>query len=356
MVDVLGQPTSTADPLGLPPQQSIQEISDLAKKRKECQLQGGTWNEETQTCELPTSTRGEPEAGEELLGTGVDTVRRRVDPNDPNSPFEIVTLDSTQKQPEPGEAPFKFGRATQQDRADIERIKGERLTDAQRLKVLEAGIEAEQLAGQVGQFERQDVEVTPTDWNEARSQALVSAIPAAISAAGAGAVLGGRTGATRGAAAGAPGAVLGGAAGTIIGGIAGFSASFVRDMTSNIKSQRIDNTQAQKRTLDEGKQNLASAATFAAANPENKYEALAAFNSQLSNIDQAYRQMKIDTSRDVAKFETAKPDLAEFEAFYSVGGERDQLIQEMRVAMSTQSDLQYAFMQDAYNRGLLDGN
>ncbi|KKK79005.1 hypothetical protein LCGC14_2837830, partial [marine sediment metagenome] len=58
--------------------------------------------------------------------------------------------------------------------------------------------------------------------------------------------------------------------------------------------------------------------TLARADPSKRMEYLAKFNMQLALINQSFRQMKLDTSRDVAKFETALPNLAEFNTFYSV--------------------------------------
>ena len=48
--------------------------------------------------------------------------------------------------------------------------------------------------------------------------------------------------------------------------------------------------------------------------------------------------MKLDTSRDVTKFETAIPNLAEFETFYSRDGERDFLVVDMRVNLAAPID------------------
>ena len=123
-------------------------------------------------------------------------------------------------------------------------------------------------------------------------------------------------------------------------------------MTSNLASQRRDTTTAQQRVLDEGKQTMKDWATLAEADPTNKAKYLAEYNKVSAQIDQAYRQMKLDTTRDVAKFETALPNLAEFEAFYAAGGERDTLDIEMRNALLTPSNVEYNVIELANRRPL----
>jgi hypothetical protein len=60
--------------------------------------------------------------------------------------------------------------------------------------------------------------------------------------------------------------------------------------------------------------------------------------------------MKLDTNRDVAKFETALPDLAEFEAFYSAGGERDTLDLDMQNALLSPVSAEYKILELAQRR------
>jgi len=124
-------------------------------------------------------------------------------------------------------------------------------------------------------------------------------------------------------------------------------------MISNFKSQRRDTTTAQQRVLDEGKQNLNDWSTLAKNDPANRAYYLAQYNKQSAQINQAYRQMKLDTSRDVTKFETALPNLAEFEAFYSQGGERDALDNEMKNSLLAQAPEGYDMMELSYRRGFV---
>ena len=232
--------------------------------------------------------------------------------------------------------PKDDGKTTDQDRAEIEAMQagGELYADRQAAKA-----EAEQLSGQVGQYDPLAIDQDSSlDYKEAAITGLVDFIPRAITGIGSLALLRG-TGLVGGAGGAATaGRLLMGVNPWVAGAaiIAGITAS----MISNFKSQRRDTTTAQQRVLDEGKQSLQDWSTQAAADPANKMMYLAEFNKQLAQIDQADRQMKWDTAHDILKFETAIPNKAEFIAFYSVGGERDALIADMRLSIGGGQDPQ----------------
>jgi hypothetical protein len=233
---------------------------------------------------------------------------------------------------------FKLKKeAIERAQGDILRIKSGQPTKAQaqlqeeeQARSLE---ESQQMALQVGQtapeMGMETLQPTGLDYGEAVTSGLVSGIPNMIRMAGQAAVGGAVVGAVGGLATGgifsAPLAIIGAGA-TFIGSLAG-------SMISNMKQQRRDTTTAQKRVLDEGKQTLKDWVTLAEQDPANKQKYLSEFNKVSAQIDQAYRQMKLDTQRDVLKFETAIPDLAEFETYYASGGERDVLNIEMRQAL-----------------------
>jgi len=183
------------------------------------------------------------------------------------------------------------------------------------------------LAGQVGQIQP-TTGVTPTaiDYGEAASVAVREGIPRALTIAGAAALTGAGVGAVAGGGAASVPLALAGAA-------AGFMGSISASMLGSIKGQRIDTTTAQQRVLDEGKQNMQEAATQAAADPSNRVTYLAAFNAQKQVIQNAHVEMLTDTNADVLKFETALPNLAEFNAFYGPGGELFLLEQDMQRAL-----------------------
>ena len=231
------------------------------------------------------------------------------------------------------------------ERAELMVLKGSPSTE-QLMQQQQAEIQAQQLAGQVGQFQQLGVEPTGLDVGQAATQGIVGAIPRALSFAA--------SGAAAGALGGSAFAGVGAVPGAIIGAVGGFVSGITSSMISNFKSQRTDTTNAQKRVLDEGKQNLNDWATLAAADPANRSLYIKNFNQQLALIDQAYRQMKLDTSRDVAKFETALPDLAEFEAFYMAQGERDYLVAKMYQSLGVMQDPDFSYqMQElATRRGM----
>ena len=221
------------------------------------------------------------------------------------------------------------------------------LTPDQRLQAAQGA----ELAGQVGEFGQLSVGgETPTDFRQAAMQGIVASIPRAISLGITGAGLGFAGGSVAGSVAGPVGS---GALGAI-GAAAGFAGGISSGILSDMKSQRTDNTNAQQRVLDEGKQVLADWVSYARANPNDRTTALAGFNLQLAQIDQAYRQMQIDTAGDQFKFESAIPNLAEFEAFYNMAGERDNLVLEMGAALQTPASTEYGFM-DMANRRLGNG-
>ena len=214
----------------------------------------------------------------------------------------------------------------------IKRIKrGERQLEAKR----KAQLEAQQLGGQLGQFDRLGVSPTGLDVGEGIVSGLRDAIPRALTLASGAAVAGATAGLATGGTLSVP-LAAGAAALTFVG-------SITRSMLGNFKSQRTDTTTAQQRVLDEGKQNLNDWATLAASDPANRATYVNNFNQQLALIDQAYRQMKLDTSRDVVKFETALPNLAEFETFYSTQGERDFLVSRMYNSLNVPQDQEYEY-------------
>ena len=179
----------------------------------------------------------------------------------------------------------------------------------------------EELVEEVGVFEPTAIEQTELDWKEAATAGAINSIPSALGFA--------VTGVGVGLAGGPVGAVGGGAAGLAGGFVSGMASG----MSTSFKEQRTDITTAQQRVLDEGKQNLNDLASAAAGDPSNRAKYLELYNKQSQLIDEAYRQMVLDTNEDVAKWETALPNLAEFETFYSEGGERDVLDIKMQTAL-----------------------
>ena len=311
------------------------QIPQANTPKEQCRLDGGFWDEQTQTC-IP----------KDLSAIGQEPKK---DPREQ----ELI------KQFKAGGRPSDIPTGVALTREQSARLRAAQEFEASKQGGLSAqqGIliqeqraiqqaEGQAFAGQVGQFGQLGISPTGFDFAEAGVAGLRTAIPASIGtaatvfgAATLGAKLGGATGTIA-----APGI------GTAIGAALGFTGGIVAGILSNMNSQRTDTTTAQQRVLDEGKQVLSDWRTLAESNPARRQEAITGFNAQLALIDQAYRQMKLDTSRDLGKFETALPNLAEFEAFYSNQGERDFLIAEMILALRVPNDINFAMLELASRR------
>ena len=298
---------------------------------QKCRARGGIWHSDRGVCVMPKDEDKEEEKQSSGGGSFSEKSLGKVTPTTPE-----ITLDKEGNQVGITLPDGRFFGGLSQD--DVQQIAAAQLEKttlpagttqvgtAQRAADVQA--QGQQLAGQVGQGAELGVSPTGLDVGEAAIAGVVGAIPRALGLAATGAAVG-----AAGGTAIAPG--VGTAAGAAIGAAAGFVSGLASSMIGNFKSQRTDTTTAQQRVLDEGKQTLKDWATLAKNDPANRASYLAEYNKQSSQINQAYRQMKLDTSRDFAKFETALPNLAEFESYYSAGGERDILDIEMRNALLT---------------------
>ncbi|MAH51092.1 hypothetical protein CMI37_35070 [Candidatus Pacearchaeota archaeon] len=313
-------------------------------EREKCEQGGGFWDVKTQTC-IKMPKPAEPEPPKKSLKIFEPQVKKLSDEErkraEKDRGVSIVT--------------DRFGNEIIQTRQDIEAAEagfGKGMQSAaEQLKQREIQLaEGQKLSGQIGQFQqtglRQPGVIGEFDYGEAAIAGLRKAIPSAVGAAttvfGAG-ILGAKIAGTAGTVA-APGV------GTAIGAALGFVGGITAGILSNMASQRRDTTTAQQRVLDEGKQNLQDWITLARTDSSRKLEALRGFNAQLTLIDGAYRQMKLDTQKDLLKFETALPNLAEFETFYSAQGERDFLSAEMALTLQAPSDPTWAMLEMAQRR------
>jgi len=291
----------------------------LDAKKQACAAKGWFWDDATNTCvqdmppqkiDLSTITGSSTE----------ETPQSKTDRNINFNPDGTVTVAGANKKPV----------TLTKEEYDVYLGKPGELTENVKQAQAQPNIQefqAEQAGQQLGQFGELPIEPTGLDVGEAATTGIVQNIPKALSyAAAAGIVTGAGTNPVSWAAASAV------FVGTLAGGI-----------ISSFKSQRTDTTTAQQRVLDEGKQNLNDWTTLAAVDPANSRLYVEKFNQQLALIDQAYRKMKLDTSRDVAKFETALPNLAEFETFYNLQGEKDFLVARMRQALGVQQDPEYIY-------------
>ncbi len=292
---------------------------DERTPKEKCEAKGGFWDEERQVCLLvkKPDKPAEPTPGTGGGGTKVFTDVKTGVPGGVEidgrrflglSKSEVELLLERQKQQE--------ATLTSQTLAGQEQ---QALQEQQQR-------EGKVLAGQIGQFEQLPVSPTGLDVKEALISGARDAIPRAITLAGGAAVAGATVGLATGGVASVP-LAIGAAAVTFVGSLAA-------SMISNFKSQRTDTTTAQQRVLDEGKQTMQDWVTLAAADPANKARYLGEYNNQAALISQAYREMETDVIQDRIKLETAIPNLAEFETFYSDGGEGEVLDLDMELALT----------------------
>lgn len=329
---------------------NVPTLQQNTTPKQDCERSGGIWDEEKQVC----LRLGDPEAfnKQQSQGLGKNTINNKDTIKKPE-----VFVDEATKIPS--------GFTTADGRSFLgvnpeQAIRG--VTSQQDLRALPEGVnpvgtestairqqqEAQALSRQVGQFgqlEAGERFLGGVDPQEALTQGVIGSLPGALRLAVAGAGVGLAEGALVGSVVPGAGTAAGATAGAVIGGSAGLISGIASGIISSSKGQRRDTVNAQKRVLDEGKQRLNDWAILAATDPANKHFYVSQFNLQLSEIDQAYRQMKFDTTSDVAKFETALPDLAEFEAFYSFAGERDVSILKMNQALVGPTNIDYEFLE-----------
>lgn len=313
-------------------------------RKTACESQGGTWDNQAKRCIFPPK---QTEAQQPVETPKIEPTKPEIF-RDEKGNVTGVKLPSGESYV--GVGPEQVGAILKQFEQAPPEVQAQGIQPVgTQQRQFEQQLQAQQLVGQIGQFGQLPVSPTGLDVGEAATQGIVGAIPRALGLAATGAGVG-----LVGGTAVAPG--IGTASGAAIGAAAGFVSGIASSMISNFRSQRTDTTNAQKRVLDEGKQTLNDWVTLAATDPANRHFYISSFNQQLALIDQAYRQMKLDTQRDVAKFETALPDLAEFEAFYAAQGERDFLIADMQNSLLQPSTTEYKMIELAQRRSKINEN
>lgn len=328
----------------VPGERETQKREADRQARAQCVASGGRWDEATGTCIMPppkveNSAQGAPVPQAQLTSPEVYT-------NQSGRPSGIALPDGRSFL---GLSQDDVNKIAQREQAKTQLPEGTAPVGTAQAQ-LEAGLQGQALAGQVGQFGQLPVSPTGFDTQEAVLQGIAGTIPRALSLATAGAGAGLVGGATVGSVIPGAGTAAGAGAGAAIGAAAGFVSGISSGIISNYKKQRTDTTQQQRKVLREGKQNLKDWATLAQADPSNKAYYLSQYNAQAAQIDKAYRQLKLDTSRDLAKFEGAEVELTEFEMFYGAGGEKDAIDQDMRNALMAVSSPEYRLLELA-NRG-----
>lgn len=222
----------------------------------------------------------------------------------------------------------------------------------------EALQEGAALAGSVGSIGNVGGQATPLDQSQANLAGLRGAIGPGLAGAGslasAGALAGlgfrgAATGARTGIAAGLPGVVTGALVGAAIGLISGAVAGFINGRIDNLQNQAKGNIAANQITLRESEGDLRKDIA-AAWGGGNKAPLVEDFNARLADIERGYTELKLATEQDVNLFlsQDGSAQLQRYAEFYRPGGAREQLIAEMRLALSSTPNSERAiqFMTD----------
>jgi hypothetical protein len=218
--------------------------------------------------------------------------------------------------------------------------------------------QANLLGAQVGQFEQLDVSPTGLDVGEAILKGAVEGIPRAIGTIAGLDLLGSAVGGKGAATTAGKAATVGkaGRLGGVLGKVnpyaaAGTALAFISEsIVSDFKEQRRNMNERPRVVLQDGKTSLGALVTLAANDPARRMQHLADFNTQLALIEQAHRQVKLDTSRDVVLFERSEDVLADFNSFYDPGSERDQVVAEMQAALGADIDPEFIFRMNELNQ------
>ena len=227
----------------------------------------------------------------------------------------------------------------------MEAFEQERETEWRQQLAQQLGVPVEQIPSQqqMGQTGVMGPDGIPLEAGEAtpinRRQTFLAAVasdPVSLLIGGyagvkVGALAGAKVGAMVGAGAGPVGAAVGATAGVILG----VAAAVYRNAQRNVKSQKTDNLGAQTSTLRDGTSNLRQLYRLANLDPANAERYIGLFNQQLTKIDQAHSQMKIDTSKDLnlALGIDGTRARQDFENFYAPGGRREVSIMRMQEAI-----------------------
>lgn len=295
-----------------------QEERDRIKKAKaECKAQGGTWNEATQSCDLPLDKQKiNPKIIEGIVSgeQSKEQTQQNVKLTAPEyirdeetgaikgiklpdgrtflgiNKKEIDALASnymSKTTPPEGTVPAGTARTTAERQAQIQRL----------TELAQQGLLTPE--------ELQQIEGASTDWGQALGAGVAGVIPGLLGGAAAGAI------------AGAPIAGVGAIPGAIGGAIVGGLGTFLTSMRSNIKSQQTGQFSADTTALTKGERMLRSLITDTNQNPQNAAENIALFYHTLNLIDAAHAKTWKDSQENLNVFlgNDGTPQLAKFNTF-----------------------------------------
>ena len=300
-------------------------IPPIITPKEQCKIDGGVWDEETQTC-----LRMKKEEKEVTPPPKVNAKTPEVFIDPKSGRKTGITLPDGRTFF--GLSPAEIDEIAAREKAKTTLPEGTALVGTAQRQA-EEQFRLQQQIGQIGQVGQ----LTPAQQADInRSQALtagtVGQIPSILSTAGQFAV--------GGAIAGAPAGGIGAIPGALIGGGIGIIAGITRGVLGNIKEQQRGELQAADVELTNARTNMRQLAMLASQDPANADIYIKQYNEQLTRIHQARRQTKAEVTGDLNSFmEDGREQLADFDAFLQPGGIADVYGQKLKIALQTDTPL-----------------
>jgi len=317
-------------PITPPP--SVLEETALAERKRKCIEKGGTWDEATQTCKLPTLEEGQiPLTETQREAAAQAESRARLEEEEkiqlvPEVPEVAPTPDTDPREIFTPGTILKPGEVVVTDAEGVERIQTpETLAEAKRQEeVTQAGVGGVgvkqliadatrklNLAAQVGQIDFQtamELDELGINWREAFLKGGSDVIPGALQF---GAIAGG---AALVSGVGAPVAIPA----AIVGAAFGAIKSFYSGVTGSIKAQKGDLISGKRTELKQRQRSLQNYISAANANPASADEMTVAFNTELSLIRKDYNTLNKEANEDLTLFggQDGTPQLIAYEIFF----------------------------------------
>jgi len=196
-------------------------------------------------------------------------------------------------------------------------------------------VQQEQLMQQNQQLANQVLSPTATTAPQATDLSQKQAGFAAVREGLPGVVKSVGIGAAIGAGAGAPVAGVGAVPGAVIGAGIGLALGVYNAVVGSLESQASDSIAGQTKVLRDGKNNLNKIIALTKADPQNADKYLSAYQQQKIQINEAYANLKLDTSRSSFKFlsKVGTRALQGYANFYSQGGLNEIYDNKMQLAI-----------------------
>jgi len=317
---------------------------EKSQAQANCEAKGGVWSEADGTCSLPEPKAVDAPKQIEATKTGrFDAEKQAYITNDgrtyPTSNPDFVPPQQTDQAftyNQDGTVNVRYGNTEETlTEEEFKVLQGESGNLTNKVKALQTAptFAEEKLQnsisqiGQVGQLT--EAEQASINFSQAITAGLSRVVPAAVGGAAVGAAAGA---VTTGGLASAPAALAVGAAGAVGGLVSG--------ILSNIKEQQRGELQASDIVLKNARTNMRQLAMLASQDPTRADVYIELYNNELTKVNQARRQTKVETNGDLNAFmEDGREQLADFDEFLRVGGTSDIYKLKLEIALQTNTPL-----------------